>query len=114
MLTAENILVMKTLGTAADLVDSPELLKVVEEVRNGLRSPLVDLTEHLKGAKQGNKKWSGMHKNSFLAKVLCMKVMRKSTDSTKVLVFNEAKLPSEKLSRLWCLDCPVSQNGKDA
>jgi hypothetical protein len=47
--TKEDILVLETDGAAADLIDSPALRTMVDEVRNGVRSPLVDSSPFLKG-----------------------------------------------------------------
>jgi hypothetical protein len=54
MITDENILGMETKGKAADIKDSPEFRKVVEEIKQEKRSPLVNLTPCLKGGGDGH------------------------------------------------------------
>ena len=44
MATEDNILVVETKGKASEIIDSPGFRLVVDEVRKGERSPLVDLT----------------------------------------------------------------------
>ena len=49
--TEDNILVLGTKGKASEIIDSPEFRAVVDEVRKGERSPLVNLTPFLPGGK---------------------------------------------------------------
>jgi hypothetical protein len=89
MATEENILILETHGLASDLSDSPALRKIVDEIRNGVRSPLLDLSDHLKGSvrskvKAGNGKSAAM---SF---------------KSNALIFNEMKVQPVERSRLWC------------
>jgi hypothetical protein len=75
MVTDESILVMETKGAAADIEDSPEFRKLVEDVKQEKRSPLVNLTPHLKGGGDGqaeNSTWANMSKTSFLTKFLLL------------------------------------------
>jgi hypothetical protein len=53
MKTEDNILILETVGRANEINDSPALRRIVDEIRDGKRSPLVDLTEHLKSKKGG-------------------------------------------------------------
>ena len=105
MKTDDGILVLETEGLASDLVDSPSLRTQVSEIKLGTRSPLIDLSDHLKenqecGVKSGNQKWAKMAKGSFLMMVLMLTVLAGQDVST--MVFNEAKATPVERSRLWC------------
>ena len=102
MATEDNILVLETVGKASEIVDSPEFRSVVEEVRKGKRSPLVDLTPFLPGStaskgdidmSSGNVWASTMSTRSFLFKFLML--------TATIMIFNEAKATPEQRSRLW-------------
>ena len=104
METDDNILVLETCGKASELVDSPKLRAIVQDVKLGKRSPLVDLTEHLKNnsnEKKGNMKWASMSAGSFLAMVLLVGTIAMTQEPT-CLVFNEAKVDDLSRARLWC------------
>jgi hypothetical protein len=106
MATDDQILVLETDGKASELVDSPSLRAVVNDVRMGKCSPLIDLTDHLDGtagdqAKVGNKKWAKLAQGSYLAMVLLVATVLATQDTTS-LVFNEAKVAPVERSRLWC------------
>ena len=106
--TKEDILVLETDGTAADLIDSPALRTMVDEVRNGVRSPLVDLSPFLKGGssnggKEGGnyeRQFSTMSKKSLLAKFLFFTTVCMAMSAT-TMIFNEAKVEPEERSRVW-------------
>ena len=119
MITDENILVMETKGTAADIKDSPEFRKLVEEIKQEKRSPLVNLTPYLKGGgdrQAENSKWANMSKSSFLTKFLLLTTTVMAMKATS-LVFNEARASPEERSRLWCRRfayCDTNRFGKMA
>jgi hypothetical protein len=106
--TKEGILVLETDGTAADLIDSPALRTMVDEVRNGVRSPLVDLSPFLKGGSSSGEKegenyerqCSTMSKKSLLAKFLLFTTVCMAMSAT-TMIFNEAKVEPEERSRVW-------------
>ena len=111
MNTAENILVMETDKRASDLKESPELTKIIDEVRRGERSPLVDLTGHLKSDGGGkvvasrsvNESSMSMSRNSYLAKFLLIASVCFIAGTLEVpaMIFNEAKTEPTERSRLW-------------
>ena len=117
--TKEDILVLETEGTAADLIDSPALRKMVDEVRSGIRSPLVDLTPFLKGGSGARdvdfgqdeaKKDSKMSPKSFLAKFLLLTTVAMAIGTT-TLIFNEAKMDPVERSRLWVRKLAYTNSG---
>ena len=106
MATEDNILVLETNKRASEVVDSPKFRAVVDEVRRGVRSPLVELTPFLPGEKRKVKEVNGngryaatMSPASFLAKVLCLTVVAMAINPT--MIFNEAKALPEERSRLY-------------
>jgi hypothetical protein len=119
MVTDDNILVMETKGTAADIEDSPEFRRLVEDIKLEKRSPLVNLTPCLKGGSDGqaeNSKWVNMSKTSFLTKFLLLTATVMAMNAT-TLVFNEARASPEERSRLWCrrfARCDTNRFGKMA
>ena len=99
----EGILTVSTNGQASDIEYSDEFKMLIQEIENGLASPLVDITPFLKGIyknpKDKNFKNAKMSKNHpihvFLNQV-------KESEKLTVLLMNESKLTDEERSRLYC------------
>ena len=100
--TEDNVLVLGTKGKASEILDSPEFRSVVDEIRKGERSPLVNLTPFLPGfegsrneneSEVGNTWASTMSSRSFLCKFLML--------TATIMIFNEAKASHEERTHLW-------------
>ena len=101
METAEDILVLETVGYANEVKDSPEFREVVDEVRRGVRSPLVNLEPFLPVESGGlGEQPQRMSAKSFLCKFLMLTTMCMAAQAT-VLIFNESKIEPAQRSRLW-------------
>ena len=93
--TKDGIMVLETVGCAKDIEDSPEFRKLVNDVRNEIVSPLVDLRPYLKGG--GREKddvcepVGKLAVNSFLAKFLLLATTA-MLFSASTMLMNEAKL----------------------
>ena len=108
MATEDNILVVETKGRASEIEDSPEFRSVVDEVRKGKRSPLVNLTPFLPGFvkskkendMEGGNEWaSTMSSRSFLFKLLMLTTVVMAINPT--MIFNEAKAEPDEKARLY-------------
>jgi hypothetical protein len=98
--TEGDILVMQTKPPDRTLCEETPLLRqIVEEIRQGTRSPFVTLDdlETAKGNEHNVNRFTGMvNINSVLHTLLACSF------STSVMVMNEGKLSIEQRSRLWC------------
>ena len=89
-LTRDEILVIETRGYARDLIDSPALRLKIKAIRDGLASPLIDLTDHM------NEEEKAVSRES-------LKKIEARSLSTMVtaMILNEKKLLPVERSRLW-------------
>jgi hypothetical protein len=99
----DGILTKTTNGIAKDILESPEFKDLIEQIENGLSSPLVDIRPYLKGiyktSEDGNGRYAEMAQdhpiNIFLNKVV-------KGEKISVLLMNESKLTTDERSRLYC------------
>ena len=101
-----GILTIKTDGFAKDICYSDEFKFLVQQVENGLCSPLVDITPFLKGiyksCEEGNEKYARMSDHYPISAYLNHIAKLDSIQSIQILLMNEAKLTDEERSRLYC------------
>jgi hypothetical protein len=99
----EGILTVPTNGQASDIEYSDEFKMLIQEIENGLASPLVDITPFLKGIYQNPKDKN--YKNAEMSQNHPIHVFLnqvKKSEKLTVLLMNESKLTDEERSRLYC------------
>jgi hypothetical protein len=95
-----GILTIKTYGSAFDLEECDELLQIVEDIKKGLKSPLVDVTrfQKIEGYLAQPEKFETW--NRIRNEEKCREDMK--SDNLKVFLLNESKLTDVERPRLYC------------
>jgi hypothetical protein len=95
-----GILSVKTYGTARDQEECDELLQIVDDIREGNRSPLIDVTPFQKvdvhiAQPEKFETWARFHDEEKCREDL-------KTESLKLFLLNESKLTDIEKARLYC------------
>ena len=97
--TKDNILVMSTPEKVNGLLpDSPDLRMIVDEIRTGKRSPMVDLDDLWDTGEHDVNKFTGFK----LLTTLLLATTIVCAFSTSTMIMNEGRISVAERSRLWC------------
>jgi hypothetical protein len=97
--TKDNILVMSTPEKVSGLLpDSPDLRMIVDEIRTGKRSPIVDLDDLWDTGEHDVNKFTGLK----LLTTLLLATTIVCAFSTSTMIMNEGRISVAERSRLWC------------
>ncbi len=108
----DGILTIKTCGSASDIEESEELLEIIRDIKNGLTSPIIEITPYLKkGCKNDNESMMEDLINATDKYEVAIALQPEANPLNSkdqqmrnqlVLLMNGSKLQNEERARLYC------------
>jgi hypothetical protein len=100
----DGILMIKTSGSAIDIAESEAFRSLVNDIKRGARSPIIEITPFLKGvyreAGESNLNFAQHDRSMLVTRIL--EESLKSDKELKVFLMVESKLKDYERARLYC------------